>query len=49
MHLFATTSSEQVLKLGKAAAAVEVEKPAASETPATVARAPQSRPAKSGI
>jgi hypothetical protein len=30
MHLFATTTPEQVLNLGKAAAVIEVQKPRAS-------------------
>jgi hypothetical protein len=34
MHLFATTTAEQVLELGKRAAIVEIEKPApAAEVP----------------
>jgi hypothetical protein len=32
MHLFATTTAEQVLELGKAAAITEVEKPRADQT-----------------
>jgi len=28
MHFFATTTAEQVLELGKGAAAIEIEKPA---------------------
>jgi hypothetical protein len=32
MHLFATTTSEQVLELGKAAAVTEVEQPSAGQT-----------------
>jgi hypothetical protein len=38
MHLFATTSAEQVLELGKAAAAVEIEKPAEAQPPAGATR-----------
>jgi hypothetical protein len=35
MHLFATTTAEQMLELGKRAAFVEVGKPASSDTPAS--------------
>ena len=38
MHLFATTTSEQVLELGKVAAVIEVEPPAKSRPPATPAK-----------
>jgi hypothetical protein len=37
MHLFATTTAEQALELGKGAAFVEVEKPASSSNPASPA------------
>jgi hypothetical protein len=37
MHLFGTTTAEQVLQLGKRAAFVEAEKPASSSNPATSA------------
>jgi hypothetical protein len=39
MHLFATTSAEQVLELGKLAAIVELDKPASSSKPASPASA----------
>ena len=35
MHLFATTTKEQVLELGRAAAVTEVQRPRASEAPAS--------------
>jgi hypothetical protein len=35
LHLFATTTAEQVLELGKGAATVEIEKPASSGKPAS--------------
>jgi hypothetical protein len=38
MHLFGTTAAEQVLELGKGAAAVEIEKPASSSAPANPAK-----------
>jgi hypothetical protein len=38
LHLFATTTAEQVLELGKGAAVVEIEKPASSSRPARPAR-----------
>jgi hypothetical protein len=35
MHLFATTTPEQILELGKGAAVVEIEKPVSGGKPAS--------------
>ena len=35
MHLFATTTPEQILELGKGAVAVDIEKPASGGKPAS--------------
>jgi hypothetical protein len=48
MHLFATTTSDQVLELGKAAAVVEIEKPADRGAPAIVAPGRKRRTATPG-